>query len=171
MTDVTTQDVQVPGFYEVQGRSIIKSKLTKARVFIFPARTWAIMEDTLFRDFSTGAAVILHEMGRTYGGEFGSTMKKGKLDSEHAWGFARNIARDAGWGDVTVEGSGLSLKITVRECVFCTGAGRLGSPSCHFLVGVARGIGEQLYGKNVVARETRCTRAGDEACVIELSRS
>lgn len=172
MGEESAQDFQAPGFYEADGLGVIRSKLNKSRVFIFPARTWAIMEGTLFQKFSTGAAVILREMGRTYGRQFGANLKDNKVGVADVWKLARDLGRSGGWGDVTIEGGrGPSLKITTKNCVFCSEAGHLDLQSCHFLIGVALGIGDALFESRASATETRCMRTGADACVIELSSS
>lgn len=150
----------------------MRSGLTNSRVFVFPARTWAIMENTLFQKFSTGAEVILQEMGRTYGRQFGSRLGDSKITMGETWKLARDLARNAGWGDLTIEGGDRSpLFLTIHDCVFCSEVGHLELHSCQFLVGMALGLGDEMFGRQAKATETRCMRAGADACVIELRSS
>lgn len=83
------------------GSGVMKSLSTGDRVFVLPARTWALAEETLFQRFSTGAVVILQEMGETYGREFGLYLKEKKLDLATGKGLLQSLTRGAGWGGVT----------------------------------------------------------------------
>ncbi|MCS4540681.1 MAG: hypothetical protein HYU03_08340 [Thaumarchaeota archaeon] len=59
--------MSVEDFFGFEKGGIVRSKVSRARVFFCSAKAWASIESELFKAFSTGATLLLNEIGRYYG--------------------------------------------------------------------------------------------------------
>ncbi|MDV3244496.1 MAG: hypothetical protein LYZ66_04890 [Nitrososphaerales archaeon] len=160
-------------FYDFERRGVVKSKVSKTRVFFFSAKSWQNIEAQLFKTFSTGASVMLEEMGRSYGIHVAKEAKLTYSQTSKVLETLQSLAAASGWGDVELSGdlaAGTSLEMAFKDCIFCADGVRADSASCHFLVGLAAGIADELYGSSHSAAETACIRAAGKACVFAVKK-
>ncbi len=171
-----TETREVKDFFELDfRRGVMRNKYDGARVFVIAAKAFRTIEEGLYRSFSTGAAVMLRQMGYSYGKALAGRQRSLESGSNIAIvADLQAVALAAGWGRVSLPGDPLSdnnLKIIVEDCVFCTHYRQdVGEPRCHFLVGLIQGVAEELFMNQFIASETRCVRIGGPFCEIELTR-
>ncbi|KAF0242364.1 MAG: 4-vinyl reductase [Planctomycetota bacterium] len=81
------------------------------------------------------------------------------------------MGTEIGWGRFRVEKYGdAGFEIAIEASPYAEAYGPSQKPVCHFLAGVARGIGEAVYGA-AVAAEVACASAGAPACRFEVKKS
>jgi predicted hydrocarbon binding protein len=167
--------LSIQEFYEFQ-TGAIKRRVSNARVFLVSARSWSIIQQNMFLTFSSGAAVVLQEMGRAYGADMA---KEGKRWSPHppdALRALQSLAGVSGWGTVTLRGDPIyesGLTIAVDGCVFCSELplAKTGDGACHFLRGIIKGLTDGLYEGSHDVKETTCMARGDGRCTFRVTRS
>jgi hypothetical protein len=54
-------------FFDFEREGVIRTKAGDSRVFFFSTRGWSVVESQMYKVFSTGASVMLNEMGVGYG--------------------------------------------------------------------------------------------------------
>ncbi len=141
----------------------------EARVMALEARGWATIEKELASTFMTGGAVILQRLGYSYGVAMGRLAKRQELDTERTFEVMQAMARESGWGLLTLSSGDLSAgeaRVTVRECFFCLHAKESAEPVCHVLVGLTGGITDEIMGTSHRVTETKCIAKGDALCEI-----
>jgi len=168
-------------FFEYK-KGRITSKVVGGRVFFFAERSWITIENELYKRFGGAAAVVLREMGVSYGGHVAKRARSSGSSTPQVVTTLLELGEAAGWGILRSAGDfGLEgrLVISVTDCVFCSSwkesesssrGGVLETDSCQFMVGMVLGATDELYGPGNVARELACLRSGGEACEIEIVR-
>jgi len=160
-------------FYDFEKPGLIFSKTSNARVFLVASRSWGEMEARLFEKFSSGAAVMLDEMGYSYGMGLAKEGKKYYSDPAKLIGAVRNLGNVSGWGTFEVSGdlgTGRMLEITVRDCIFCEGRQPEAANSCQLLVGLIRGLTEVTFGSPFAVTETGCEGQKGGVCKFRAQR-
>lgn len=144
-----------------------------SRVLALGSRGWAIMEKELQSTFITGAAVILQRLGYSYGRAVGYAAKKQEVTPEQAFDAIQSLARESGWGGLTLNSGDLykgEARITVRDCFFCLHARESTEPVCHVLVGLVGGMTDEIIGVSHRVAEEKCIAKGDAVCEILIER-
>jgi predicted hydrocarbon binding protein len=160
-------------FFDFEKGGVIRTKAGSSRVFFFSTRGWNVIEKQLFSVFSTGANVMLSEMGVGYGRGVAKEVMAYTKEPYLVLRTLEELSMAAGWGPVEVKGDvekGEGLLVHNSRCAFCA-AGETGKEAkCHFFAGVCAGTAAEAFGASFQAVETRCIRKGDEACVVSLVR-
>lgn len=167
--------MSIQEFYEFQ-TGAIKRRVSNARVFLVSARSWGIIQQNLFLTFSSGATVVLQEMGRAYGADLAKEGKRWSPHAPDALKALQSLAGVSGWGTVTLRGDPIyesGLTITFDGCVFCSELppAKTGDGVCHFLRGVVGGLTDGLYGGTHEVKETTCAARGGGRCTFRVTRS
>lgn len=154
-------------------KGTITSRKAKVRALLLAAPAFAIMQEELYRVFSTGASIILMNFGRPYGKNLAISEKRYTDNPVNILNSLTRLAATAGWGRVTLAGDKVyedHLRVVVRNCVFCEYVEKRGTPSCYFLAGVIAGIAEELYGDQTRVSEEKCISKGDDHCEFLVQR-
>jgi len=146
---VETEEAKVSDYYLLDFHNgELKSRAMGSRVFVLGSDAWIALRAALYSRFSSGAAVIFHEMGLNYGVMIAKDLGLKSLDSEKV----RKVGAISGWGRFEVIGdigSGKLVKLIVKNCVFCRD-GNYDFP-CQFLRGTMEGMLNSIYGKEHVS--------------------
>ena len=168
-------------FFEF-GKGKITSKVVGGRVFFFADRSWMSVENELYKRFAGAGAVILREMGATYGAYVAKGAKTTGRPARELVSMLSKLGQAAGWGilrnkgDLARDGR---MTVSIRDCIFCSSwnpaessarGGEWEMQSCQFMVGVVLGAVSELYGPRNEVRETACLRSGSKLCRIEVLR-
>ena len=146
--------------------------MTNSRVFLVGSDGWDTLQEGLYKKFSSGASVIILEMGLYYGSTVASTSV---IDSQSGESRARSIANlcglitNAGWGTLSLSGDleeGSNIVVFVKNCVFCN----KNHPNypCNFLRGVGLGLVTALY-QQPYKSSSNCSVKEEHFCKIETS--
>src|SRR5271166_1498403 len=110
------------------------------------------LQENLYKKFSTGASVIILEMGVSYGNKiFDEIYKQSKLTPESEPVTLRSIAQilfKSGFGKITFTEdteSGRKLNVVVTYCAFCLSS--LPENNCNFLRGVILATTGRMFSK------------------------
>jgi predicted hydrocarbon binding protein len=172
------QDIAgVKGLYrwdEVKG--VINFTPANKRVFILTARSWDSVEQDLFNKLLKGAAPLLSEMGAAYGRATAMDYRSVTTNPENLPAYFEHLGLTAGWGKFAMSGDitkGSKVIIRVWNCVFCrsrnASVGR--GDSCHFLMGVCKGIADTVFDSPHYVEETRCCAKANDYCEILIRNS
>ena len=151
--------------------SEIRNKSTNSRVLLVGSDGWDSLQEGLYKKFSSGASVIILEMGISYGTTVAS---QSVLDSQSGESRARSIAHlwglitNAGWGTLSLSGDleeGSNIVVFVKNCVFCN----KNHPNypCNFLRGVGLGLATALF-QQPYRSSSNCSVKEEHFCKIEL---
>jgi predicted hydrocarbon binding protein len=124
-------------------KGAIRSRSKDNRVFVLGSRAWSSLLSTVYGKFSSGAAVILYDMGKPYGVEIAKDLE---LDKTLTSLDISKIGRISGWGNYLVQGDfefGSFFTFTIKNCVFCQ-FGKAHEP-CHFTRGTMEGIASSIF--------------------------
>lgn len=160
--------------FDFEGGAVIKTKVGGSRVFFISTRGWAVIEKQLRTVFSSGASVILTEIGVAYGKGVAKEVMTSAKEPSVVLKSLEELSQSAGWGVVKVRGDltgGQSLEVQVASCAFCA-SGEVGRDArCHFMAGVFAGAAAEAFGVQYIATEVQCVRKGDPLCVVSLKPS
>jgi hypothetical protein len=145
------------------------------RMLVLSADAVKLMQDRLYKKFSTGASVIILEMGLSYGSMvFELLDKKSKQTQESEPLTARSISQvlfKEGLGKFSFSGdleNGRNLSVSINNCAFC-GNGDLGD-NCNFLRGIVvaltGGLFQRQYKSKISCSVSQTTR--EHLCQIDL---
>lgn len=152
---------------------MIKTRAAGARVFFVATRGWAVIENQLFKVFASGAAVMLNEMGSSYGKGVAKEVMTFAKDPGIVLKLLEELSAAAGWGNIEVKGDvsrGEVLEVVVTKCAFCADGEMGPQPKCHFIGGVTAGVATEAFASQFRATETQCMRKGEGSCVFHLER-
>ncbi len=136
---------------------------------------WDSLQEGLYKKFSTGASVIILEMGFSYGKTVAS---QSAMDDQSGEARARSIANlcglitNAGWGTLSLSGDleeGSNIVVFVKNCVFCN----KNHPAypCNFLRGVGLGLATTLFQQPFKSSSNCSVGKEEHYCKIELQAS
>jgi hypothetical protein len=170
---LTLFDIQT-GYSFDPHTAVIRSRDNGWRVLLMTSDALSSLQDGLYRKFSTGASVIILEMGFSYGSMLFeslnqmATIKGPEADPPNAKALVELMMK-TGCGKLTIEGDterGNNLTVTAKSCVFCEG--RSPDYTCNFLRGIVLGLSTGLYAKQYKSR-VDCKQINNEhVCHIEL---
>src|ERR1700730_3723706 len=131
-------------FYELDlEKGEISTRAKNNRVFVLGSQAWASLLSTVYGKFSTGAAVILYDMGKPYGVEIAKDLElKRTLTARDI----SKIGKVSGWGNYSVQGDfefGRFFKFIIKNCVFCL-FGTVHEP-CQFTRGTMEGMASAIF--------------------------
>lgn len=160
-------------WYEAIGE--IRYVPTNRRVILLAAHSWATLEDSLTSSLGKAADAFLYQMGCTYGRALALDYRSITDDPEDVRSYFEHLGTSAGWGRITLHGdlaSDVRITIRVQNCAFCRSRNLSVSEvhSCHFLVGVSKGIADTVLNSLHYAAESKCLTKGDPYCEIVLTR-
>lgn len=132
------------------------------------------LEEGLYRKFSTGASVIILEMGFSYGSVLFESLNKAAMASKDSdppnEKSLAELLMKTGCGKLSIEGDiehGTELSFSVKNCAFC--GNRAHEFGCNFLRGIILGLSTGLYAKQYKSRvECVQERDGTRVCLIDL---
>jgi len=131
------------------------------------------LEEGLYRKFSTGASVIILEMGFSYGSMLYDQLdKKSKLGPEAeplSFRLIMQILFKDGLGKITATGdtdSGKLLLFKVANCAFCDA--KISDVNCNFLRGILAAMMTGLYRRPYKSSIKCFILDGAHSCEIEL---
>lgn len=148
---------------------IPQHKLLGQRIFLFSAAGYSQLHTDLFKNLGTPGGVILYQMGKSYGSQLGSNLRKYDIDTLELLSRIREITAISGWGQIEMEltdSSIVPIKLAVSDSVFCKSTIDGRNKNGHFLCGTVAGIVEQVLGGSYQAKETKCLSVGDSSCEI-----
>lgn len=155
--------------------SEIRNKTTNSRVLLVGSEGWDSLQEGLYKKFSTGASVIILEMGFSYGSTIAS---HGSTEAQSGESRARSISNlcglitDAGWGTLSLSGDleeGSNVVVFVKNCVFCNK--KHPSYPCNFLRGVGLGLATVLYQQPYKSSSNCSTGKDEHFCKFEFQAS
>ncbi len=132
------------------------------------------LEEGLYKKFSTGASVIILEMGFSYGSVLFESLnmaaaahKDSDPPSEKS---LADLLMKTGCGKLSIDGDiehGARLSFSIKNCVFC--GNRVHQFSCNFARGIIHGLSTGLYAKQDKST-VECVQDKDGAhlCLIGL---
>ena len=154
-------------------RGIVIRNADGSRVMALGSHGWATIEKELQTTFITGAAVILQRVGYSYGRAAGRAVKNQQLEPERAFEAMQSLARESGWGGLSLNSGDLNsgeAGITVKDCFFCLHARESTEPVCHVLVGLVGGMADEILGVSHRVTEQKCIAMGENVCGILIER-
>ncbi len=154
-------------------RGVVTRKADGSRVLALGSHGWATIERELESTFMTGGSVILQRAGYGYGRAMGRAARAQQIPPEHAYDAMQTLARESGWGQMTLSSGDLSggeARIAVKDCFFCLHRKESAEPQCFVLVGLVGGIIDEMIGVTHRVSETKCIAKGDSACEILIER-
>lgn len=147
-------------------------------MFMMTSNAWNSLRDQLYGKFSSGAEVILFDMGKSYGSELVSALRESlmKAGKNPLTGLdPRNLSQlvtSTGWGRVHLSGdleAGSYLSVVVSNCVFCAGEQSL-AHHCPFLRGISVGIASNFYKAEYEISANCVIEKYHHFCKFELSQ-
>jgi predicted hydrocarbon binding protein len=134
------------------------------RGFMLSSKSWAEVENELFRNFSTGASMFIFHLGRYYGRSMGSEAKSGSSETKKAFERLELMVEASGWGKLHVRWrkGDEDIGFELEGCAFCGEDSKVSS--CHFVQGVVAGVAAEVMGREYKITETQCSRMGVESC-------
>ncbi len=148
---------------------MVTRKVDGSRVVALESRGWATIEKELASTFMTGGPVILQRVGYSYGRAMGRVAKLQNIPPEQTFEAMQSLARESGWGLLTLNGGDLNAgeaRITVKDCFFCLHSKESEEPVCHVLAGLMGGIADEVIGVSHRVTEEKCIAKGDSVCEI-----
>ena len=124
----------------------MKNRAKKNRVFVLGSQAWGSLLSAVYGRFSSGADVILYDMGRPYGREIANELGLGQMKKLSASDVSK-IGRASGWGLYDLKGdfnSGSLFKLTIKNCVFCAYGTDI-RQSCQFVRGTMEGMASAIF--------------------------
>ncbi|MDA4130483.1 MAG: hypothetical protein OK457_06905 [Thaumarchaeota archaeon] len=135
---------------------------------------WASLQDGLYRKFSTGASLIILEMGFSYGAVLFDSLNKSATANPESDSPSTNdlshLMFNTGCGKVKVSGDlerGSRFSYEVSNCVFCEGK-NAEEYKCNFVRGIALGLSTGLYRKEYKSAVNCINSNEGHLCMIEL---
>jgi len=137
-------------------------------LLMMPVSAISSMLQEVTQRFGSGGEMILYNQGKAYSLARFAAIKRGlgpnpetRLEEIAAMTCA------AGWAIVKakLEPGGNAIEFNNFECFECS-TSKSRRSSCSFLRGMAAGLVEALFRKEVTSEETKCKGRGDEACTF-----
>lgn len=146
-------------------------------MLVMSSDSWTALRDGMYKRFSTGASVIIQDMGNEVGAILFNSLNSSTTEqnSDSPATIIQKLGDamfKSGFGRYTVtvdsdKGNGLSF--TVRSCVFCEGKNSE-QYGCNFVRGIAVGFSSELYQKEYKSTVTCLIDKNGHQCKILLNR-
>ena len=153
----------------------LRSKDTRRRMLVMGSDSWASLQDGLYRRFSTGASVIILEMGCSLGEMLFDSLNVSaseKPESKtHSVQELGNLMFRTGCGKYNISGDlerGSSLIFNIRNCVFCENK-NAEEYKCNFVRGIAVGLSTGLFRKEYKSMVDCISDHQGHLCKIKLT--
>ena len=162
-------DFQSEYFFDSSGFKIM-SRGSGWRMFMLSSNAWRTLTNELYKRFSSGAEVIMFDMGVSYSSELVALLAS-TARGAHPGDFKHLLMKN-GWGKITVGGDlelGTHLAIVITDCVFCGEDGDI-ERNCPFMRGASLGVASALF-KSEYKVSSKCNRNKSEihVCKFELT--
>ena len=141
--------MDIDELYDIDdNEGIIVNKRFGQRSFFLGANEWNSLIEKLHGTFSSGAAVILYDIGKSYGASSLEREKAIDADLQLTIDLLSRESRVAGWGKVGITRTEKGFAVRIQRCVFCSASGnhREIQIGCFFVKGVIAGFAELLFG-------------------------
>jgi predicted hydrocarbon binding protein len=152
------------------GPNLKQKEKTGPKSFRMNANGWLALTRDLYDKFSSGAAVILYDMGLSYGSAFMSSLDRRPSPKE-----IETFSAKSGWGEAILSGDlefGAHLTVTIRECIFCSDYNdedKNANRSCDFMKGVVTSLAQFTFNKSYKDSAKCFQNYGNEhVCKFEL---
>lgn len=152
---------------------LVKSSLTGGRMIILSADAFRSLEEGLYKKFSTGASVIILEMGTSYGSMLFDILEKKAKSSPDADPVSfRSIMQTlfhGGVGKIVPTGDlalGKEISFVIQNCAFC---GIDTENNCNLLRGILAGLMNSLYRRQHKTSLRCLFENGTHVCKIDLA--
>ena len=126
-------------------------------MLLLSSDAWDSLQDGLYRKFSSGASLIILEMGFSYGANLFDSLKRSataKAGSDPPnLNDLKRLMLKTGRGKLAISGDldkGSHLSFAVRSCVFCEGKSAE-EDKCNFARGIILGVSTGLYSEAVTS--------------------
>jgi predicted hydrocarbon binding protein len=148
--------------------------MTGGRMIVLSSEAMRSLQQNLYKKFSTGASVIILEMGISYGSTlFDEIYKQSKLTPDSEPVTLRSFTQilfKSGLGKIAFSGDlefGRALEVTVNNCAFCVK--NVSENECNFLRGVIMATMTKMFSKQYKST-VACSilQSGEHVCKIEL---
>jgi len=152
----------------------VRSSLTGGRMIILSADAFRSLEEGLYKKFSTGASVIILEMGMSYGSMLFEILDKKAKASPEAdpvnFRSAMQLLFNSGVGKISFTGdldSGKEISFMISNCAFCDRD--LIENNCNLLRGVLIGLMNNLYRRQHKSSLKCSVQNGAHVCKVDLA--
>lgn len=138
---------------------------------LFPISALDSALEAIVQSFGSGGEAILFTEGRNYGRSRGVLYKRilGPRPGTRVADIAA-VSTALGWGDITntLQSDGKVIDSVVKDCFECsTNIKR--RQGCSLIRGIAVGLAEGIFGREMTSVETKCRTRGDEMCEFETA--
>ncbi|NUN47736.1 MAG: hypothetical protein HUU15_02770 [Candidatus Brocadiae bacterium] len=157
----------------IEGLDCVPGRITLngARFLLVRPETLVGFQKAVEREAGDVAKRCLMAGGVDGGGRSARRLCDGGLKGREVVEAMGRMGTQIGWGRFRVESYGdAGFVIAVESSPYAEAYGASQMPVCHFLAGVAQGIGEAVYGAATVS-EVSCASAGATACRFEVTKS
>lgn len=157
----------------IEGLDCVPGRITLngARFLLVRPETLVGFQKAVEREAGDVAKRCLMAGGVDGGGRSARRLCDGGLKGREVVEAMGRMGTQIGWGRFRVDSYGdAGFVIAVESSPYAEAYGASQMPVCHFLAGVARGIGEAVYGAATVS-EVSCASAGATACRFEVTKS
>jgi predicted hydrocarbon binding protein len=146
------------------------------RAMVIRTRFFDAMERTIQSLLSSGADIILYQMGLDHGTpSWSSLLRDIRVEAKEDLQAVAHVYSAVGWGRVEVlsfDKRGGKAGVRVSDCFECAGEGADGRTGCNFFRGHLAGLfAAAMGGGKVNVTETKCTSKGDPACEYSAEAS
>jgi len=144
-------------------------------MLVMGSDSWASLLDGLYRRFSTGASVIILEMGCSFGEMLFDSLNVSASEKEESRAPSLedlgNLMFRTACGKYNISGNlekGNDLSINIRNCVFCEGK-NAEEYKCNFVRGIAVGLSAGIYQKEYKSTVACLSDHQGHICKISLT--
>jgi len=136
---------------------------------MLPATALASTFEALVKTFGSGGETILYFQGMDYARARWEVYRKVLgPHPEQRFDDLAAIFSTLGWGDSTVFHDSGKLRYVTKDCFECSVKTSC-SRGCSFLRGMAVGIAQSVFRREMVCEETRCRQKGYSLCEFVVS--
>jgi len=148
------------GFMSVDGEACI----------LLPAQVFTGTIEDLIDIFHSGGEAIVYNQGLSYAKRRWATLKAIVPNAASRFDEISNMVAAIGWAvvKITYEAGHRRLRLVNTECFECFGHTKRAG-GCFFLKGMAVGLAESVFGREMNGEETKCMKKGDDTCEFVIT--
>jgi len=143
----------------------------KQRYGIMEESHWKNFYATMVEFLGDSTNAILKKMGEEFGQKVSKFVKeKYKTNPNITFLYILQNLEKLGWGafwNVKIEADSSKILLELHNSIEAYNAG---IASCYHMNGILRGIAQELIGKDLVVRETKCIAKGDKNCEFLIGK-